>query len=403
VSDDNAHSADAAALGFLYQGQYALLLLWRDPDEEATVYVERLDDVHLVSNGETLLQQLKHSLQVKPPALSLSSVQVWKTLRAWIDVLPSMDLAHTWFNLVAVADITVHSPLEALLDDVSDRADLGQALVDEATRVMSERAAAMKAGKKSLPHAERFLACKAFLDLEPDLRIRFLRRARIKRKQPNITEIEELLAAEFTSVLRDKRVAVARQLIEWWNAQILDLMTKKRADGISRFEIVQRHMAIVSAIQLDELTSAFDTKQVPPSYQPDGMIRRQIELVGGGAVEMKVAVREEWRAREERSRWSTQNPVRHKVIQDYDDRLVEAWADRHMFMIQDCQGGSDQILKGKGSELLRWSLTDAPQDLAPIAPKITSSYYVRGSYQVLSICGSVGWHPNYKKMLGFET
>ena len=42
--------------------------------------------------------------------------------------------------------------------------------------------------------------------------------------------------------------------------------------------------------------SVFDTKQVPPSYQPDG--RRQIELVDGEAVEIN-AVREEWRARED--------------------------------------------------------------------------------------------------------
>ncbi|WP_199084616.1 ABC-three component system protein [Bosea sp. ASV33] len=396
------HSADASALGFLYQGQYALLLLWRDPDEEATIYIECLDDVHLVSNGETLLQQLKHSLQAKPPALTLASVSVWKTLRAWINGLSSIDLSHTWFHLVAVAGISPGSPLEALLDDNADRGVLEQALLDEAERILSERATAARAGSPSLPHAERFAACKAFLGLDAEQRSKLLRRARIRPNQPNITEIENLLAAEFTSVLRKDRAAIARELIEWWNAQILDLLTKKRAYGISRFELVKRHMELVRSIQLDELTSAFDMTPVPPSYQPDGMIRRQIELVGGGAAELKIAVREEWRAREERSRWSTQNPARDKVIRDYDELLVEAWADRHMFMVQDCQGGSEQILKGKGSQLLRWTLTDANRDLAPISPQIISPHYVRGSYQVLSINGNVGWHPDYRKLLGFE-
>jgi hypothetical protein len=69
LTTKNEHNADDAALGFLYQGQYALMLLWREADDDAVIYLETLDDVVLVTNGGTLLEQLKHSLKAKPPSL----------------------------------------------------------------------------------------------------------------------------------------------------------------------------------------------------------------------------------------------------------------------------------------------------------------------------------------------
>jgi hypothetical protein len=347
LTTKNEHSAEDAALGFLYQGQYALLLLWCESDDDAVIYLETLDDVVLVANGDTLLEQLKHSLKAKPNSLTVTSLPLWKTLKAWIDVLPELDLPRTWLHLVAVAEISDGSPLEALLNDEADREDLLRALKEEAARVGRERAEAAAAGQ-DLPHAKRAAACKAFLELSEETRGNLLARARIKPKQPNIAKIEDVLRESLTTVIRDRRAQVARQLVEWWNGQILDLLTKKRKVGISRFELVKRHMEIVSAIELDELTSVFATAMHPSSYQFNSMIERQISLVGGSEMELKRAVREEWRAREERSRWSTENPARHGIISSYDDRLIEEWLDRHADMRSGCVGASDEALRGKG-------------------------------------------------------
>lgn len=118
------HAAEAAALGFLYQSFYALRTLVMIATDNAAVSVERLDDVELKADGQTLLYQLKHSISAKPPGITLKSRPIWKTIKVWIDALPSLTLAETKLHLVAVGSIPADSPLKVLTEDDADRAEL---------------------------------------------------------------------------------------------------------------------------------------------------------------------------------------------------------------------------------------------------------------------------------------
>lgn len=402
MENPSEHSASDAALGFMYQGLYALLALWREVDDDAAVLIETLDDVVLLSNGETLLQQLKHSLSAKSPSLTIKSVSLWKTLKAWIDILPELSISQTRFNLVSVADVSKGSVLEALLGDVKDRSELLAALKDEAKRVLDEREEAKVAGENKLPHASRAAGCKAFLTLPEDTKIKLIAQIRLKPSQASIVNIEKELERNQLSVTPEKRAEVTQRLVEWWNRQVIFSMCGKRNKAITRFELVQRHMEIVSDIELDKLSNPFETQKPPSSYQPDNMIERQIALVGGSEGELNRAIREEWRARETRSIWSSENPARHELIAKYDDRLAEEWSDRHVAICESYDSTIEIEQRQSGHNLLIWSHVDAPKDLEPIAPTVVAPYYVRGSYQVLSITGRVGWHPNYRALLGFE-
>lgn len=160
TESNTVHDASPAALGFYYQSQFALLTLLSQTADDAAVAVERLDDVELKANGQKLLFQLKHSVQENPPPVSLASVALWKTIRVWIDALPLVSLADTTFHLVSVGKVPDNSPLQALCDTHADRDVLLKALVEEAARVVEERASAKSAGDK-VPHVP--LAVKRFL------------------------------------------------------------------------------------------------------------------------------------------------------------------------------------------------------------------------------------------------
>ncbi len=53
-------------------------------------------------------------------------------------------------------------------------------------------------------------------------------------------------------------------------------------------------------------------------YQPDGMLARQVKLVDGKVSDLSKAIREEWKAREQRAKWLNGSPAMAATINDYD-------------------------------------------------------------------------------------
>jgi hypothetical protein len=325
------HSAEAAALGFYYQSFYALLALLEQNTDNAAIAVEQLDDVALKVDGQTLLYQLKHSLGTAPPPLTLKSRSLWRTIKAWIDILPRLTLSETSFHLVTVSSIANDSPLQALLDTSADRASLTGAMVAEAQHVTVVREAAKKANA-ALPYSDRADGCVAFLALGETERQNLIRRMKLRQDSPDITCMEPLVADHLKILPAEQRTIVAQRLIEWWDRQIVYSLCHKRDRLITRTELQLQISNTVSDLIRGKLLAEFETLSPPNDYQPNGMLSRQIRVVEGKQSDHSKAIREEWKAREQRSKWLNGNPAMAATIYEYDGVLKEHWADRHSQM-----------------------------------------------------------------------
>lgn len=392
------HNAEAAALGFYYQAYFALETLLLQTADDAAVAVERLDDVELVADGQTLLFQLKHSLLAKPAPITIASRALWRTVAVWIDLLPTITIADTTLHLVAVGAIEVGCPLHALTKTDVDRSAVVQAMVEEAQRVVDERANA-KMANVALPHSERARGCEFFLGLGDTDRLNLLRRAVIRSESSPIDKIEARIAGYLLLLPAEQRSVVAARLVEWWDRQVVHSLCGVRSRAITRLELQQQIMSIVGDLEEGRLFPEFELATPPDDYQPHGMLTRQIQLVGGKPSDLSRAIREEWRAREQRSQWVNANPAMAVTINEYDVVLREQWSDRHEQMAEDVSAAEDRAKCEAGLKLLRWTHEDAPGFVRPISDGWSAAYYVRGSYQVLAINRKVGWHPNYAELL----
>lgn len=398
IDSNDLHEATAAALGFYFQSQFALLTLISLTADDAAVAVERLDDVEIKANGKSLLYQLKHSVQASPPAVTLSSVAFWKTVRVWIDALPLVSLADTTFHLVSVGKVLDNSPLLALCDSDADRQALLVAMVLEAQRVVDERASAKSAGTK-VPHGARAVGCEAFLDLDTSLRLSLLKRMCIQPSSLTIGDICGELAKRLHVIPRPQRLKVAERLLEWWDMQVVYTLCGKRDRVIQRSEMEQRISSIIAELEEEKLVADFCIATHPDDYEPDGMLIRQIELVEGKPSDVTRAIRDQWRAKQQRSKWIVDNPQMRSAIASYDVQLTEHWSDRHAQMAEDCEQLDPRQIRAKGLELLRWTHEFAPSQVEPIAHDWNGHYYVRGTYQVLAVDLQVGWHADYLELL----
>lgn len=395
------HSAEASALGFYFQSFVGLSTLVGMADDSAIVAMERADDVELKVNNETLLFQLKHSMGENPPAVTLASRALWRTLKVWIDLLPSLSLPETSFHLVSVGELSANSELGALRMPKSKRAPLVAALVKEAERVALERDVA-KAEGKALPHADRADGCAAFLKLSPSVRLNLVRRITVVTGAATIAEMEAEIASKLYQVKAVDRPQIARSLIEWWDRQVVYSLCGRRQRYIGRDELLQEIAERISDIEQDVLMPDFELMAHPADYQPEGLLTRQINLVGGGNSEIARAIREEWRARQQRAKWIVDRPAMASKIERHDAIMREEWSDRHGRIVDDCASMGEEEKCAQGLGLLRWTHEDAPKFIEPISPGWQAPYYVRGSFQVLAINREVGWHPDFAERLKDE-
>lgn len=398
-ADDGGHSAVNAALGFYYQSLYGLLSIVKASHDDAAVCLERLDDVEIITNGQSLLSQLKHSLSKKPAAVTLSSVTLWKTLKAWIDVLPSVSLNDTRFQLVTVAPLPSGSPLEALLDDLSSRTHLLTLLQHEAQRVVDEHQAGKTARKHPVPHADRVSSCAAYLALNDIVREKLLTRITVQPAASNINQIPKDIAKELKNFPPERREAITQNLMEWWDLQVVYSFCDKRDRAISMLEVQQKVAEIAGELEREELLADFQFVVPPGDHTPPSMISRQLHLVSGTMGEIQAAEREEWRARSQRHKWLSERVDMAVRIRRYDQLLIEAWGDKHCVMVETNAKATEKAKRASGLEIFRWSYSHAHAQIPPFAHNWNTTYYVRGSYQVLAVEQEVGWHPDYRELL----
>jgi len=398
TTNNNDHSAVGAALGFYYQSFYALHLLLAQKSDDASVGIELLDDVQLTTGGMTLLAQLKHSVLDKPAKLSIKSVSLWKTLKVWLDVLPSIKLSEVNFHMVTVAGLVEDSGLEALMHDKSDRSDVLQDLIAEAKHVISERESAMLKGIP-LPYGDRASGCESFLAVPDSTKELLLLRVTLKPDTPPIRNMELYIADSLPLVPTVYKGLVIEKLIQWWDQQIVYSLCNKRSRVISFVEVQLAVTELISEVSSEKLVAEFEGVDIPDSYQPNGTIARQINLVNGSRTDHKIARRDEWRAREERSKWVRNRADMATTIGKYDDLLTETWEDRHDQVCDECKTSDEVARADAGRTLLKWVHENATGCVTKISGDYQSSYYVRGSYHVLASEKKVGWHPDYLKLL----
>ena len=268
----------------------------------------------------------------------------------------------------------------------------------EAQRVVDVRVAAAQA-QKAPPLSDRVDGCEAFLALTDTERDNLVRRILIQQQSSTIAQIEDRIADQLRMLPPEQRPLVAKRLVRWWDREVIYSLCGKRSRVITRIELQQQISSIVGDIEAERLVPDFLTVMPPENYQPDGMLARQIHLVEGAQSDIGRAIREEWRAREQRAKWLDANTAMASKINDHDLMLREEWSDRHAQMAEACSEMEDKQKCQSGLSLLRWTHERAPIEVPQIAEGWSAPYYVRGSYQVLAIDMNVGWHPDYRDLL----
>ncbi|RTQ53741.1 hypothetical protein EJV47_03130 [Hymenobacter gummosus] len=408
------YSAGPQMLGYLYQVQYALLTLLKADDDEANaIVIEGLDDVEL--NGATFLelQQLKHHIGTKRQAtLSNSSLDLWKSLRIWSEGIAQKrwNPLQTKLTLITTARAVSGSIASKLREHAGERntkealQELVTLAADTTAKAAAKAQAALAQGKKVQPTELEELVT-VFGALKPAQQKQLVEAIVVVDQAPTMHNLEEPIKNKLRIVApKDRLNQVYTHLLGWWYATVAEqLLNAPGANKPIKW--------IDLKTEIDEIIPQYRADRLPTFFaraEPDEdhykalqgqMFVRQLDYLVLDAKRIRYAVKDYFRAFQERTKWATDKLLVGREVEDYEADLQERWErfvnrlpyqPEYSSYLED-----DEACLRFGRRVLDW-VEEANFPIRPAMPP-TADYITRGSYHMIADrdVPPVYWHPKF--------
>lgn len=388
----NPFSAADSALGYLYQVRIALLWALRKLKQSSdfVVSLETLDDVTFETKGgkpEELLQTKHH--RNREATLTDTSSDLWKSLRIWFDGHAANTIPPgTALHLLTTGKAPAGSAAAYLRADNRD--------VDAAIRLL-EATALSSSNANNAPAYAVFSGALAIN-----------KRALIEHvividAAPMITDVDKELKAEvFWAVDRNHHDMFLERLEGWWLRRSLkQLASVAAADRILAAEIEAqmsdlREQFKQDSLPVDDDLLTFDMDEATQVAHASSVFVRQLEIITAGKKRITAAIRDYYRAFEQRSRWLRNDLILIGDLKQYERRLVQEW-EIIFEQVKDELGAdaAEEVKQRAAREVLKW----AEGVSLPIRPRVTEPFITRGSLHMLADNVQLGWHPEFRDRL----
>jgi hypothetical protein len=390
MAGETTFSAADSLIGYLYQMRVALLWsLQRLPaGTDFIVSVETLDDVAFETKGGTPqeLVQTKHHRN-RAADLTDASPDLWKSLRIWFEAAETGQI---------IPGTSLHLLTTASAADGAAASRLRQANRDVAAALTALETTAGTSSSKA-----NKAAYAAFLKATPARRRALLDAVVVIDAAPTMVGTDqELRTVVFSAVERKHLEAFLERLEGWWIRRVLRQLATS-GDRILAEEI-EAQMADLreqfkqEALPIDDDLLDFTLDEATHAAHVGSTFVRQIELIRANKQRIAAAIRDYYRAFEQRSRWLREDLVYIGEVRQYERRLVEAWDLVFLAMKDEIgEAATDDAKHQAARSVLRW----AEQSVIPIRPRVTEPFVTRGSLHMLADEQRVGWHPEFRDRL----
>jgi hypothetical protein len=392
ASGSKSHEASASATGYLYQCRIALLMgLKTMPfNLNQDISIERFDDVAFENTGTpSELIQTKHHIE-KSGSLTDASSDLWKTLLIWLKAVKADGQLpfRTKFFLMTTGSAPDGSAASYLRAIANERNE------EEADKLL----AATATTSKNVDHTEAY---GIYSGLSKEVRLSLLRSITVLDDAPNIMDVvEDIRATLYMAAPKDQIANLVERLEGWWFGRVIDCLVNKKS--IPLLALDQR---------IDELREEFKRNALPvdvkgsvPSPEVIADLDKrpfvqQLRRIKIGTPRIELAIRDYYRAYEQRSRWLRQELLVDGELERYEEDLKEAWEPRFLTLLDSLPKPCAADLKiSGGQKIFQWVEQDADFPLRTVRER----FLTHGSFQMLANRSVVGWHPDFKESEGVD-
>jgi hypothetical protein len=394
----SAFSAADSALGYLYQVRVALLWSLRRAraGKDFVVSLESLDDVTFEALQATgpkpdELLQTKHHRKAEA-SLSDASGDLWRSLRVW-------------FEGHANNTITQGTALYLLTTAAAPKDSAAWFLRSDDVRDVEKAIQKLEAVTQTSHSQANAPAYQAFTTVSGEARRAILDNVVVLDRAPGILTIDDDLKEQVYFSAETKHLEAFLQRLEgWWLRRVIkQLTTVPGTEGILSDEIEAqiaelREQFKQDNLPIDEDLLQFTIDDATHAAHEGYQFVHQLKLIDAGKMRVAAAIRDFYRAFEQRSRWLREDLLLVGDLSRYERKLLEEW--ELVFEAAKDEIGTNAAEAAKG-KVARSILAWAEQVMIPIRPGVTEAFVVRGSFHMLADekPPRIGWHPEFHDRL----
>lgn len=379
-------SARGSALGYYYQARYALYLLIAADRDESEIAIEKLDDISFEENGTVYeLLQTKHHIS-STASLTNMSPDLWKSLRIWSTKVAEKDFKKDTILTLVTTAITPDN-------DSSITRKLRPRLGRDNHHIASEL---LEVANRS-NNAELKSSFDAYRSLTDQQREELVSSIQILDGSPDITDTADKIRQKLL-VRPQYREAIFTRLEGWWFDQVIRHLQGKSETPIKKLELINVIADISDQFHPDSLPIDYINAEPPEKPDPTNDQRRfvdQLRVISLQNKQIENAIKDYYRAFEQRSRWEREQLVNIGELGNYEKRLTDEWERQSLW--DSYNDHDDEDMKRWGRNLFKW----AEQADISIRRQVTEPYVMRGSFHILANEPNprVYWHPKFIERL----
>ena len=384
------HSASGPLAGYLFQCRLALLrgLQMAKKKPNGHISIEKFDDIAFEDEDYSkCLIQAKHSVNAK--SLSDTSVDLWKTLKIWIDQLDQgiIIFGSTKFALITTCEAKEGSAASLLRTGASDK-DLEQSLA-------LLRSAAF-GSKNELTKDART----ALLALSHEKAMTFLRQIEVIDNHANLIDVMDEIEGEVMITAPSHVGEVASYLEGWWLRVVGKCLVEDSSASIPVQHILIKASEIGKSFGPDALPIDEPDSLGAKDYTDDDeaeLFVRQMRVIGMSDRIVRRGAQDYYRAFAQRSKWARENLILDSDLGKYDADLADRWGRK--FDAECAESSPDTEPKKQicGRNICLW----ASQESIPFR-SVVETWITAGSFQGLSDRLKIGWHPDFETLFAEE-
>lgn len=219
---------------------------------------------------------------------------------------------------------------------------------------------------------------------------------------PTVTDLDgELRQEVYWAVGKEFHAAFLDRLEGWWLRRVLRQLNDATQDRVGSVELEAqmsdlREQFKQEALPIDEDLLEFTLDDATKAAHEDSIFVRQLEIIKAGKRRIAAAIRDYYRAFEQRSRWLRDDLVVGLDLNKYEKKICEEWELVFEAMRDELgHSATDDAQEKAARSVLAW----AERTTIPIRAMVTEPFVSRGSLHMLADEARLGWHPEFRARL----